>query len=100
MTQRTHEIGIRMALGAGQRDVLRLVVGHGMLLTLIGVAIGLGIAFLLTHVMAALLFGVSATDPASLAVSVVLLFAVALLASVIPVRRALRVDPMDTLRAE
>jgi predicted permease len=98
VAQREHEIGIRVALGAQRRDVLGLVLRHGALLTLVGVVVGVAASLWLTRLLGGLLYGVTSTDPVAFATVVALLLGVALVASYVPARRALRVDPMDVLR--
>jgi putative ABC transport system permease protein len=100
VTQRTREMGLRMALGAQPRDVLRVIVGHGMRLVLVGLCIGVAAALVVTRWMSSVLFDVKPSDPLTFAAVAVLLTAVAFLASYIPARRAMRVDPMVALRYE
>jgi putative ABC transport system permease protein len=98
VAQRTRELGIRLALGAGPGDVLRTVLGQGARLVLVGIAIGTVVSLALTRMMASLLFGVGARDPITFAAVSVLLAAVSLVACYIPARRAMRVDPVVALR--
>jgi putative ABC transport system permease protein len=98
--QRSNEIGLRMALGASPRDVLRLVLRQALLLAVIGIAVGLACAAAMTQLLSSMLFGVKATDPLTYVVVVVMLTGVAMLASYIPARSAMRVDPIVALRYE
>lgn len=100
VSRRTREIGVRVALGAGSRDVLGMVVGQGMRTILIGIAIGLGGSLLLTRTLASMLFGVTATDPLTFSAVILILVATALLACYLPARRAAKIDPMVALRYE
>ena len=100
VSQRTKEIGIRIALGGQRNSILRLVVGHALKLALLGVAIGLAASYAVTRVMASVLVGVTATDALTFAIVAVGLTAVAALASYIPARRASRLDPVIALRSE
>jgi putative ABC transport system permease protein len=100
VSENTQQIGIRMALGAQRRDVLRVVLGQGMRLTALGVVIGLGAALGLTRLMSSLLFGIGSTDPWTFTSVAVLLLCVAASACYLPARRAMNVDPMIALRQE
>jgi len=100
VSQRTRDIGIRMAVGAQPNDVLKMVIGQGLKLTLVGVGIGLVLAFVLTRALSSLLFGVSATDPFAFVATALLLTGVAVAASFFPARRATRIDPIIALRYE
>jgi len=100
VTERSHEIGIRMALGASRPQVMRLVLGQGLSLTLVGIAAGLAAAFGVTRLLSTLLFDVKASDPYTFGLMAVVLLAVATLAGFVPARRATRVDPMAALRQE
>ena len=100
VSQRTHELGIRIALGAPDREILSSILKYGLGLTLIGVGVGLAASFTLTRVMSSLLFGVSPTDPATFVGATLLLILVSFVGCYIPARRATRVDPMAALRHE
>jgi putative ABC transport system permease protein len=98
VSERTHEIGIRLALGAQRSDILRMVVRQGLGLAIAGAAVGLVCALIVSHLMAGMLYGVRPSDPVTFAGVALLLISVALLACYIPARRAIRVDPLVALR--
>jgi ABC-type antimicrobial peptide transport system permease subunit len=98
--QRTREIGVRLALGARTSDVLLLVAGHGAKITLLGISIGAVAALMLARVLASTLYGVAPTDPGAIVVTVAVLMGAALLACLMPARRAIRLDPVKTLRED
>ena len=100
VAQRTHEIGVRSALGASRREVFRLIVAEGARVTLLGVVIGLAGSLALARVLESTLYGVSAVDPLALAAVTLVLVTVAMAASGIPARRAMRVEPVEALRGE
>jgi ABC-type antimicrobial peptide transport system permease subunit len=98
--QRAHEFSIRTALGAGRRDIIRLVVREGLIVTVAGIVIGIGAAFALTRLIANQLYGVTPMDPLTIATVALILAGVAMLACVIPARHAAEVDPLRALRVE
>ena len=100
VAQRTHEIGIRVALGARRHDVLKLIIGEGLRLTLIGIAFGIAGSLVLARFLSSMLYGVTPTDPLTVAAVSCLLLLVALLACYLPARRAMRLDPLAALRCE
>jgi putative ABC transport system permease protein len=100
VTQRTHEIGLRTALGAASQDVLRMIVGNALSLAAVGVTLGLAGAFAATRILTTVLFDVKPTDPLTFASVAIILTAIALAAAYIPARRATRIDPLEALRHE
>jgi putative ABC transport system permease protein len=100
VSRRTHEIGVRMALGATPRNVVRLIVGQGMRVVAVGVAVGLAGALLVTRLMTNVVYGIRVTDPLTYAAVSVLLVVVALVASYVPARRATRIDPLASMRVD
>jgi len=100
VSQRTHEIGVRVALGARRSDILNLVVRHGLFLTVVGLVVGLGMAFGAAQLVSSLLYGVTPTDPTTFIAVATVLCVVTVLACYLPARRAMRVDPMIALRYE
>jgi putative ABC transport system permease protein len=100
VAERTHEIGIRVALGASREDVAGMVMGQGMLMTVVGLVVGLAVAVFATRFLSSLLYGITPGDPLTLGTAAAMLGAVALAACYLPARRAMRVDPMVALRHE
>ena len=100
MSERTHEIGIRLALGAERRTIVRMLLRHGVGLAITGAAVGLVCALLISNLMAGALYGIRPTDPVTFGIVIAVFIVVALLASYLPARRAMKVDPMIALRYE